>query len=71
MRSCHRSTDLPTYYHQPPDITELIMGLKKRGLTGLTDLQLSGLHGDCDVNNDGQITLEEFVSMNCARIELT
>ena len=28
----------------------------------LTDSELSALHGDCDVNKDGQITLIEFTN---------
>ena len=40
---------------------ELIEGMRRNGLA-LTDAQMTGLHHDCDMNHDGQLTLLDFTS---------
>ena len=59
----HQNLTTPPCPSPRLDITEFLSGLKKKGLKGLTDSQLTALHGDCDTNQDGQITIAEFVSI--------
>ena len=45
------------------DVKEFLSGLKAKGIPGLTNGRLMSLHGDCDINGDNLITLEEFTDM--------